>query len=350
MSRREFLTFVSFLAATSGSVLAQTQAGSRLTITEPGCSAEVFAPTYKMLREWEAASPPLTEEERLQKARAWLGGNDQFRARPCPDGSWRKIQGPAGTLKLRIIRPQVPARGVVISIHGGGWATGEARSDEQANWKLSQDARVVVVSPEYRLAPEHPYPAGPEDCLACARWVCDNAKELFGADRLGITGNSAGSHLAVSTLLGLDPARRRKFRAAALYYGVYHLGRTAQWSQRKDEDHPDLSPTAMKLFVDWFLPKTSDKERSTPEISPLLADLPKDLPPGLFLVGSADLLAPDSRELAQRWAESGTPAELVVYPGGPHGFNGYDVEFGLNPDAYRNSFLARHLSGSSSPR
>lgn len=296
----------------------------------------------KLLREWDAAAPEVSEAERLRLSRAWLGGSDEFKPKLCPAGSWREIPGPEGPLKLRVIRPEGKLKGVVLSIHGGGWAVGAATSDEPSNWALAQQAQVAVISPEYRLAPEHPWPAGPDDCEATARWLCDNSKRVFGTERLAITGFSAGSHLAAVTLLRLDPARRKRFRAAAFYYGVYHLGRTAEWKKRKDKDHPDLSPSSMSFFLDWFLPGTNDKDRASPEISPLLAKLP-DLPPALFLVGSADLLAPDSVEFAQRWADSGSPAELLVYPGGPHGFNGYDVEFGLEPDPYRNRFILRNL-------
>ena len=226
----------------------------------------------------------------------------------------------------------------MLSIHGGGWTMGCASSDEAFNAELARTQHVTVVSPEYRLAPEHPYPAAPDDCELVARWLLADSKKEFATTRLGIIGFSAGSHLAALTLTRLSVAERERFRRAIFFYGVFDLARNERWRAGTDETYPDLSPSSMNLCLKRFAPNTSDEERSDPRYSPLNADL-GNMPPALFLVGSADLLYSDTRKMAEKWGRSGNPAELVTYQGAPHGFNGYEIEWKLNPNIYARRFM-----------
>ena len=220
---------------------------------------------------------------------------------------------------------------------------GSAVSDEKRNWELVRLAQVVVVSPEYRLAPEQPFPAGPDDTETVARWLLAYAKQRFDTDRLAIIGGSAGSHLAALTLQRLGPEQRKRFRCAVLFYGVFDLGRSEIWRTSTQIDFPDLSPEEMTLFLSWFIPDKSDEERRAPLYSPLSGDL-TNMPPALFLVGSADVLASDTLRMAQRWADAGNSAELVEYSGAPHGFNGFEVDCGLDPDDYAAKFIRKSLN------
>ena len=113
------------------------------------------------------------------------------------------IDGRGGhKLPLRVIAPDHP-RGVYVHIHGGGWVLGAADLQDRMLERIGRNTGLACVSVEYRLAPEHPYPAGPDDCEAAALWLAKNAKSEFGSDLLTIGGESAGGHLSVVTLLRL---------------------------------------------------------------------------------------------------------------------------------------------------
>ncbi len=178
---------------------------------------------------------------------------------------------------------------------------------------------VSVVSVDYRLAPEHPYPAGPDDCEAAACWLLEHAVEEFGSDRLLIAGESAGAHLAAVTLLRMRDRHGTadRFVGANLVFGAYDLSRTP--SQRGVGVTPGtdiLGGTGLPL--DLYLPALSEQQRRDPDISPLYADL-SGMPPALFSVGTNDHLLDDTLFMAARWEVAGNPSELLVYPDTPHG-------------------------------
>jgi acetyl esterase len=231
-----------------------------------------------------------------------------------------EINGPAGPIPLRIIAPAEP-KGVYFHIHGGGWTWGTA--DEQDPWldRLTERCGLAVVSVEYRLAPEDPYPAGPDDCEAAALWLLREAQRRFGTDRLFIGGESAGAHLASLTLLRLrDRHGLAPFRGANLFAGCYDLSLTpsvANWG----DDRLILNTRDVRMFTDNFCGR--DLDRRDPAISPLYADL-RGMPPALFSVGTRDLLLDDTLFMASRWASSGNPLDLAVWPGGCHVFIRFD--------------------------
>ena len=226
------------------------------------------------------------------------------------------ISGPAGDLPLRVIAPDNPT-GVYYHIHGGGWTVGAA--DEQDPWldRLADKCGLACVSVEYRLAPENPFPAGPDDCEAAALWLLDRAEERFGTDRLFIGGESAGAHLSVLTLLRLrDRHGLTPFRGANLFAGCYDLAMTpsaALWGP----EPLILATPDIELFIDNFCGVGLD--RRSPEISPLYADL-AGLPPALFSIGTRDALVDDTILMASRWMRAGNRTEVSVWPGGCHVF------------------------------
>src|SRR5207249_4382288 len=111
--------------------------------------------------------------------------------------------------------------------HGGGWVLGRAFHDDARNEAIAERCRVAVVSVDYRLAPEDPYPAGPDDCEAAALWLVEHARAEFGADRLVVGGASAGAHLAAVTLQRMrDRHAFTRFAGAVLTYGAYDLAMT----------------------------------------------------------------------------------------------------------------------------
>jgi acetyl esterase len=244
---------------------------------------------------------------------------------------------------LRVpVRVFVPDRvdGVYFYIHGGGWVLGAADGQDQNLWETATTANVAVVSVEYRLAPEHPYPAGPDDCEAAAVWLVEHARAEFGTDRLTIGGGSAGGHLAAVTLLRMrDRHDFRGFSGANLVFGVYDLSMTP--SQRHKTDGLLIPTATMEWFYDHYLGTQHD--RRDPDISPLYARL-HDLPPALFTVGTEDPLLDDSLFMYERWRAAGNAAELAVYPGAIHGFVGMPLTLAKEANARSNAFLKQAVS------
>jgi len=246
----------------------------------------------------------------------------------------RRVPGPSGGLLLRSFAPP-GARAVYLDVHGGGFFMGSARMDDRANASLAARARVATVSVEYRLAPEHPFPAAVDDCEAAALWLIGHAKREFGTDRLLVGGASAGASLAVSTLLRLRDRHRaaHAFAGANLVFGVYDLAGTP--SQRRG---------GVPSYRDLYLPGRSAEERRAPEISPLYADL-DGLPPALFTVGTADFLLDDSLFLALRWHAAGNEAELALYPESVHGFTAFPTAMARAANERIEAWVAARAAG-----
>jgi acetyl esterase/lipase len=250
----------------------------------------------------------------------------------------RVIQGPHGPITLRTFVPEQP-RGVYLHIHGGGWVLGRAHLQDPRNEDIAQTCSAAIVSVDYRLAPEHPYPAPLDDCEAAAVWVVEHAKSEFGVDSIVIGGESAGGHLSATTILRMrDRHGYTGFSGANLVYGVYDLAMTP--SQKNWGERPlVLSTPIMDWFYDHFVPA---EIRRDPDVSPLYADL-QDLPPALFTVGTLDPLLDDTLFMHQRWMAAGNESELRVYPGGPHGFDGHPTKLAETARHRMNEFIASHL-------
>ena len=251
-----------------------------------------------------------------------------------PEARVRRIPGPKGEISIRVIAAGSP-RGVYLHFHGGGWAIGAAHHCDLANLRIAQECELAVVSVDYRLAPEDPYPAGPDDCEAAALWVVANAEREFGTDRLLIGGESAGAHLAMVTLLRLrDRHDLAPFCAANLLCGAYDLSLTPS-AKRWGERTLILSTPIIEWFTENFVPEPL---RRHPDVSPLYADL-AGLPPTLLTVGTEDPLLDDSLYLHARLLAAGNVAELSVWPGGAHGFNAFPIPIAERSNALITSFL-----------
>jgi acetyl esterase/lipase len=227
------------------------------------------------------------------------------------------IEGPAGKLELRIIAPKAPPRGIYFHIHGGGWSIGAPDQNDPLCEGIADGAGLISVSVKYRLGPEHPYPAGPDDCEAAALWIVREGTKRFGVSKLAIGGESAGGHLSAVMLLRLrDRHKITPFSAAFLNYGCYDLGMTPSarnWGTEKLV----LNTPAIVAFAKSFLPPGTDT--GNPDVSPIYANL-RGMPPALFTIGTRDALLDDSLFMAPRWLAAGNDAELAIHPGACHGF------------------------------
>ncbi|HVH78569.1 MAG TPA: alpha/beta hydrolase [Stellaceae bacterium] len=221
-------------------------------------------------------------------------------------------------------------------MHGGGWVLGGADMQDPLLERIADNTGQTVVGVEYRLAPEFPYPAGPDDCEAAAAWLVKNAKAEFGTHAVTIGGESAGGHLTAVTILRMrDRHGYAAWRGANIVYGAFDLSMTP--SQRQFGDTRLVLRTMdMVQFYNAFLPTIID--RRVPDISPLYADL-KGLCPALFTVGTKDALLDDTLFMHARWVAAGNPAELAIHPGGAHGFTLFPNELAQAAAARMDAFL-----------
>ncbi|MSQ25117.1 MAG: alpha/beta hydrolase [Dehalococcoidia bacterium] len=240
----------------------------------------------------------------------------------------RTIAGRAGVVRLREFVPE-RVQGVFVYMHGGGWWLGGRHHQDQRLEQIARGCNVAVVSVGYRLAPEDPYPAGPDDCEAAALWVASHAKAEYGSEKLVIGGSSAGAHLAAVSLLRLrDRHKVTPFAGASLQFGVYDLRLT-----------PSASNWLLSGAVDMFVP---EEKRRDPDVSPLFAELSR-MPPALFTVGTVDPLLDDTLFMHARWTAAGNRAELGVYPGGPHGFTSQPLQIGRQCNEQIDGFIRRSV-------
>lgn len=248
------------------------------------------------------------------------------------------IDGKGGhKVPLRIVAPENP-KGVYLHLHGGGWTLGAADQQDPLLERIAKNAGLACVSVEYRLAPEHPYPAGPDDCEAAAVWLAENAKKEFGTNRLTVGGESAGGHLSAVTLLRMrDRHGFTDFAGANLVFGAFDMTMTPSQKHFGNE-RLILRTLDIEKFGDAFLPAGLD--RRDPDISPLYAKL-HDMPPALFTVGTRDALVDDTLFMYGRWLAAGNEAELAVYPGGAHGFVAFPGEISKAANARIDAFLGR---------
>lgn len=265
-----------------------------------------------------AGEPPEDLHDRARFSRASFAATFPAAA---ADGVDEVLAG----VPCRVFRPVGPARAVYLHFHGGGMILGAPVMNDPGNADLARRHGVAVVSVDYRLAPEHPYPAGPDDGVAVARWLLDHAGATFGTERLVLGGESAGGYMAAAVLLRmrdeLDAAHR--VDGVNLVFGVFDWGLSpSQRGMRASTGADMLTTDGIEMFGECYLPGTTLEERRRPEVSPVFADL-HGLPPALFSVGSADHLLDDTLLMATRWAAAGNDAELFVAPDMPHGFQAF---------------------------
>ena len=200
---------------------------------------------------------------------------------------------------------------MAIYLHGGGWAFGSPASFRKLGMQFAEAGYLTIIL-DYRLAPEHPFPAALEDSVFAIGWAADNAHRWNGdGRRIAIGGDSAGANLAVSALTSSAPELRALVKAAVLFYGVYDLRATA----KRNRSNPGLQ-LQLSTYVSGVESLLDD-----PRASPLKAVAPGILPP-CFIIGAGNdaWCLPDSLVLGQTLSAAASPYELHVMEGMPHGF------------------------------
>ena len=276
----------------------------------PETRAAVVAGIGLFNREGDVAGVP--QAERIAKRRAAMA------PMTVPEALDREIAG----VRCRVYLPDGSApRAVYLHVHGGGMVSGSPDVMDVPNLRMARDLGVAVVSPDYRKAPEHPFPAGPDDVTAVAEWLVEHAAGEFGVARLLMGGESAGAYLTAVVALRLrDRGRIAAVAGLNLVFGIYDLGHTPSQRGRRPHDGPDvLSPEEIDFVTGCYLPGLTIEQRRDPAISPVYADL-RGLPPMFLSVGTTDHLVDDTLLLAGRAAAAELDVELFVLPEMPHAF------------------------------
>jgi len=230
----------------------------------------------------------------------------------------RTVPGPDGEVPVRIYTPDATGTlPVLVFYHGGGWVVGSIETHENICRALANQTPCVVVSVEYRLAPETKFPGGLEDCYAATRWASEHAAEL-GADasRLAVGGDSAGGNLAAAVSLAARDRGGPSIAFQLLIYPVTDANFETASYREKGEGY-GLTLDGMQYFWELYFEDQSDV--GNPLASVLRADL-AGLPPALVITAEYDPLCSEGDAYAEKLKAAGVPVEHVSYPGQIHGF------------------------------
>jgi len=230
----------------------------------------------------------------------------------------RTVPGPDGSLPVRIYRPHGTPRGALVYFHGGGWVIGNIEVVDAPCRALAEATGCVVVSAQYRLAPESAYPAAAEDCYAVVQWVADHLEEL-GTEAAGVVvaGDSAGGNLAAVVSLMARDRGGPAIAFQALVYPVTDLADMETESYRANGEGYLLTAAAMRWFRDHYVPDES--RRTEPYASPVHAEDLSGLPPAFIAVMEFDPLHDDGQKYAELLRKAGTEATVHRYEGQIHG-------------------------------
>jgi acetyl esterase len=207
---------------------------------------------------------------------------------------------------------------VVVYLHGGGWIGGSSKTHRKLGMQFAE-AGYLTINVDYRLAPEHPFPAGLDDCIYAVKWTGENAKRWNGdVSRLAVGGDSAGGNLTAATLTSLAAekyAGPAKPKAALLIYGVYDFPATMKREQAGSIDG------MVKAYAGAGYPAILED----PRVSPLRAAKPGALPPSFVICGTADPLLPETHAMADALKRADIRHEVVILEDMPHGFLQFSV-------------------------
>jgi acetyl esterase len=273
--------------------------------------ATIPADTPKM---WQLTPGQAREQNERFFAPFNAGGPQMAEVREVRVGARR------GEVPARLYVPkgaQAASRGMLF-LHGGGFVVGSLDTHDRLARELAARLSARVLSLDYGLAPEHPYPHGLDDCVDAARWVAAHAGALgMDPSRLVIGGDSAGASLSAGTLLRLrDEGSAPLFCAAIFLYGRFSVGETDSLRAWGDRELM-LSRRQMKWFAQAYA--GTGAPPAGPYLAPVEADL-KGLPPSILVVGTLDPLLSDSQLFAAALQRAGVRVELHVYPDGIHAF------------------------------
>ncbi len=229
-----------------------------------------------------------------------------------------EIPGPGGPMRLRLYEPEDTASSgpAILYLHGGGWVICSLDTHDGVCRRLANASGLRVASLDYRMAPEHPFPAPLDDCIAATSWLTEHGSELgIDPSRLALAGDSAGGNLSLATLLALRDRGKPLPRTAALIYGAFSADLESPSHRAFGGGAYVLSTPTMRWFWDLYVPDRV--ARDNPLISPLRADL-TGLPPLYLSAAELDPLRDDSERLAARLALAGVDFDYRLWRGVCH--------------------------------
>ncbi|PXW32307.1 UNVERIFIED_CONTAM: acetyl esterase/lipase [Williamsia faeni] len=284
-------------------------------------------------RAFNAAKSPMRGPQNIDGLRETRARRAEQQPATDPDAVALTAEAEGRRVPVRVFTPRDAApNGIYLDIHGGGFYMDSAERSDARNRQLADGLGVAVVSVDYRLAPESPWPAAPDDCETAALWLLDHAAERFGTTRMVIGGASAGATLSMTTLLRLrDRSRSEELCGAALQFGTYDLsGGTPAGRLIADE-----------YFLQAYVGHVDD--RTAPDISPVFADL-RDLPPTLLVIGDKDILLEDNLAMTARLSAAGNDVDLRIYPESPHAFTSHPTALAATARHDIESWIAERIA------
>jgi acetyl esterase len=232
----------------------------------------------------------------------------------------RVIPGPAGDLPVRIYTPNGAGPfPLMVFFHGSGFVVCNLDTHDGSCRNLCSAGGCVVVSVDYRLAPEDKFPAGPDDCYAATKWAAAHAREL-NADgpRIVIAGDSAGGNLVAVTALMVRDKGGPALRGQLMIYPVTDYYKPGHPSYIDNAEGYGLTAAGMRWFWGHYL--NNEAEANNPYVSPLRADNLRGLPPALIITAEYDVLRDEGERYGKRLTEAGVPTKVTRYDGMHHGF------------------------------
>lgn len=210
---------------------------------------------------------------------------------------------------------------VLLFFHGGGWVVGNIDTHDGICRQLAKVAKVVIISVDYRLAPEHPYPIPLLDCYAALEWVHKNAKTIGGnPDKIAVSGDSAGGNLAAAVCLKSKAENGPKISYQALIYPVTDLSKLTTISYQNFATNFFLTRDMMAQYINHYV--TDEPTKLDAYASPLLAQDLTNLPPTLVITAGFDPLRDEGEAYGERLKAAGVPVSITRYKGTIHGFFG----------------------------
>ena len=273
----------------------------------------------------EAGRPPYESGTPTQARAMYLAGRPVSNPEPPELESAKPLAIPAphGAIPARIYTPKMLRKNnglapCLVFYHGGGWVIGDIDSHDVVCRKLAHEGELIVISIDYRLAPEHKFPAAVEDAIAAVKWVASNAKDLgIDATRLLVGGDSAGGNLAAVVALAARDGDGPKLAGQVLIYPATDFAMRHP-SHSEPETSILLTHSVIKWFSNHYLngPADIDNWKASPARAKTLAGLP----PAYLLTAGADPLRDEGDEYAKRLKDAGVPVTYKHFPGQFHGF------------------------------
>jgi acetyl esterase len=270
-----------------------------------------------------AAGTP--EQGRAALVMTSVGLRDPATLAPVGSVEDTTIPGPAGEIPIRIYRPDIDgAVGTMAFFHGGGFVIGDIETHDDHARLICHDVGIVVVSVDYRLAPEHPFPAGFEDCLAATEWIAGNIASLGGdAAKIVVGGDSAGGNLATAVALATRDSGPKLAAQFLLYPAVDMVDAGDYPSRAENAEGYFLTVEDVLWFRSLYL--SSESDATDPRASPIhTADL-AGAPPAIIGTAEFDPLRDEAEAYAKALADAGVEVQLHRYDGLIHGFYGFGV-------------------------